>query len=83
MEETGYDGDLKFIGTCLDDAYSSMVRYCYVATNCTKVGKPQQTPTERIEVVLLPLAEFRTRLRQGKMTDVEVGYLGLDFLHLL
>src|SRR5665647_609987 len=29
IEETGYDGDFEFVGTCLDDAYSNMERYCY------------------------------------------------------
>ena len=83
IEETGYDGDFEFVGTCLDDAYSTMERYCYVAKNCKKVGEPQNTQTEQTEVVLLPLDEFRKRLRAGRMTDVEVGYMGLDHLNLL
>ena len=83
LEETGYKGDFEFIGTCLDDAYSSMKRYCFVAKNCTQVGEPQNTDTEHTEVVLLPLDEFRKLLRSGEMTDVEVGYLGLDYLNLL
>ena len=28
LEETGYEGDVKLITTCLDDAYSTMERYC-------------------------------------------------------
>jgi ADP-ribose pyrophosphatase len=83
IEETGYDGDFEFIGTCLDDAYSTMERYCYVAKNCIKIGEPQNTQTEQTEVVLVPLGAFRERLRAGRLTDVEVGYLGLDFLKLL
>ncbi|MEU3198818.1 NUDIX hydrolase [Streptomyces sp. NPDC006996] len=82
-EETGYDGEFEFIGTCLDDAYSTMERYCYVARNCVQVGEIQNTDTEQTEVVLLSLEEFRARLRSGRMTDVEVGYLGLDHLGLL
>lgn len=83
LEETGYAGDFKLVGTCLDDAYSTMVRYCFVATNCTKVQEPQQTATEHTEVELLDLAAFRQLLQSGEMTDVEVGYLGLDHLHKL
>lgn len=83
IEETGYDGEFEFIGTCLDDAYSTMKRYCYVAKNCKKIGDPQNTQTEQTEVVLLPVSEFRNRLRAGQMTDVEVGYMGLDYLNLL
>lgn len=83
IEETGYDGDFSFVGTCLDDAYSTMLRYCYVARNCKKVGEPQNTATEQTEVVLLPLKEFRDHLRRGQLTDVEMGYMGLDYLGLL
>ena len=83
IEETGYDGDFEFVGTCIDDAYSTMLRYLYVAKNCKKIGEPQNTATEQTEVVLLSLEEFRKRLRAGKLTDVEMGYLGLDHLNLL
>ncbi len=83
LEESGYQGEFEFIGTCLDDAYSTMIRCCYVATNCKKVAEPIETPTEKTEPVLLNLQEFRKLLRSGEMTDVEVGYLGLDYLGLL
>jgi ADP-ribose pyrophosphatase len=83
VEETGYDGEFEFVGTCIDDAYSTMERYCYVAKNCKKVGKPQANATEQTEVVLVSLDDFRKQLRSGKLTDVEVGYLGLDYLKLL
>ena len=54
-----------------------------VATNCEKVAEPQNDENEPVEVVLLSINEFRELLRSGKMTDVEVGYLGLDYLQLL
>ncbi|HET8709278.1 MAG TPA: NUDIX hydrolase [Candidatus Saccharimonadales bacterium] len=83
IEETGYDGEFELVGTCLDDAYSTMERHCFVARNCTKMGEPKNTATEQTEVVLVPIEDFRKRLRAGRMTDVEVGYLGLDYLGLL
>jgi ADP-ribose pyrophosphatase len=83
IEETGYDGNFEFVGTCIDDAYSTMTRYCYVARNCRQIGKPQNTTTEQTEVVLVSLANFRKLLRSGKLTDVEMGYLALDYLNLL
>jgi ADP-ribose pyrophosphatase len=83
LEETGYEGELELVGSCLDDAYSTMERFCYVAKHCKKVAEPQQTDTEQIEVVTIPLEKFRELLRSGQMTDVEVGYLGLDYLNLL
>lgn len=82
-EETGYEGDFVCIGTCLDDAYSTMERHCFVATNCKKVAEPTTTSTEQTELVLMPLREFRELLRSGQMTDVEVGYLALDYLRKL
>jgi ADP-ribose diphosphatase len=83
VEETGYDGDVELVGTCLDDAYSTMERYCYVATDCRQVAQPRRTRTEHTEVVLASLTDFRAHLRSGQMTDVEVGYLCLDHLGLL
>ena len=83
LEETGYEGDMEFVGTCLDDAYSTMVRHCYVAKNCRQISEPVSTDTESTEVVLVSLEKFRELLRKGEMTDIEVGYLGLDYLGLL
>lgn len=83
LEETGYQGNFIKIGTCLDDAYSTMERHCFVATDCKKVAKPQHTDTEQTEIVLKPLSDFRRHLRTGQMTDVEVAYLALDYLNKL
>ncbi|MEI9966810.1 MAG: hypothetical protein WDN67_04225 [Candidatus Moraniibacteriota bacterium] len=60
-----------------------MHRNCFVATDCEKVGEIQNTATEHTEVVLMPLDDFRKHLRSGQLTDIEVGYLGLDYLRLL
>ena len=83
MEETGYKGKVQLVTTCFDDAYSTMNRYCFVATDCEKAGDAQTGEHEFIELVLVSLEDFRKLLRSGKMTDVEVGYLGIDFLKLL
>ncbi|MGO3701762.1 MAG: NUDIX hydrolase [Candidatus Saccharimonadales bacterium] len=83
LEETGYEGDFVEFGTCLDDAYSTMVRHCFVATGCKKIAEPEHTDTEQAELVLMPLKEFRELLRSGQMTDVEVAYLALDYINKL
>lgn len=83
LEETGYRGKVRLVTTAADCAYSTMSRYCLVATECEKVAEQKLDETEFAEVVLMPLNEFRELLRSGKMTDIEVGYLGLDFLGLL
>ena len=83
LEETGYQGKLKLVGRCYDCAYSNIHRYCFVATDCVKISMQKLEKDEYAEVVLLPLNKFRRLLRSGQMTDVEVGYLELDYLKLL
>lgn len=83
LEETGYKGNVKFINQILDDAYTTRTRFAYVATECEKVEEINCDSTEFIEVVELSLDEFRNHLRAGQLTDIEIGYLGLDYLGLL
>lgn len=83
LEETGYKGKVQKVAEAFDCAYSTMNRYCMVATDCEKMADQSLEENEFAEVVLMPLEEFRELLRSGKMTDVEVGYLGLDYLGLL
>lgn len=83
LEETGYAGDLEFVGTSLEDAYSNLIRYNYVARNCRKVAEPAGDDDEFSETILMSLEEFRAHLRSGDLSDVETGYLGLDYLGLL
>jgi len=83
LEETGYAGDIQHVTACLDCGYSTLRRQCFVATNCKKTAEQNLDDNEFIETVLMPLADFRAHLRSGNLTDVEVGYLGLDFLKLL
>ena len=84
LEETGYAaGKTELVVKALDCAYSTRWRYCLVATGCKKVAEPQNTDTEIVSVELMSLNDFREHLRSGKLTDIEVGYLGLDYLGLL
>jgi ADP-ribose pyrophosphatase len=83
LEETGYVGDVKFVQTIADCGYSTRWRHCFVAIDCYKLQEPKTDETEFIEVVKMPLKDFREHLRSGQLTDVDVGYIGLDFLKLL
>lgn len=83
LEETGYAGKVQLVQVILDDAYSTRTRYAFVATDCVKVGEPQPDETEFIEAVEMTIDEFRNHLRAGQLTDLETGYLGLDYLKLL
>ena len=83
LEETGYKGKIHLVTEAFDCAYSTMNRYCMVATECEKVAEQKLGNAEFLEVILVSLDEFKKLLRSGKSTDIEVGYLGLDFLKLL
>jgi ADP-ribose pyrophosphatase len=83
LEETGYTGTVEYISASLDCAYTTLVRHNFIATGCQKVQEPQTGTGEFTEPVTMSLAEFRQHLRQGQLTDIETGYLGLDYLDLL
>lgn len=83
LEETGHIGDIELVGTSHDCAYSTMFRYNFVATNCRKVEDQNLDDTEFAEVIEMSLDDFRSHLQSGELTDVESGYLGLDYLKLL
>ena len=83
LEETGYEGDLRSVGTIVDCAYSTRRRHSFVATAAQQVQEPAPHEGEFPEVVLMPLEAFRDHLRSGRLTDVPGGYLALDALRLL
>jgi len=83
LEETGFAGSLKFLATIPRCAYSTGWRYAFVATGCEKVAAQELDETEFIEVLEMSLEDFRNHLRSGQLSDVHVGYLGLDYLGLL
>ncbi|MEV8328285.1 NUDIX hydrolase [Kitasatospora sp. NPDC056731] len=84
LEETGYQGEVHAAGPYWHDAYSTALRFAFYATGCAKVTEPTPERTEFIDVVTLPLPEFRsTVLRRGQMTDTAAAYLALDRLGLL
>lgn len=83
MEETGYSGEVQFVTNYFESAYSSMKIYCYVATNCHKVGEAKLEIEENIEVATVPVEEYRQLLVSGQCGDIAIGYLGLDYLKLL
>ncbi len=65
LEETGYKGNFKFIGQTFHTAYDENIRSNFVVTDCEKVAEPVIFDNEHIEVVLMPLPEFREHLRSG------------------
>jgi ADP-ribose pyrophosphatase len=84
LEETGYTGTFHYLGQSYHCAYSTRITHSFVATSCTQVSESQHTDVEEfIEVVEMPLDQFKDHLASGRLSDVETGLLGLQFLHLL
>ncbi len=83
LEETGYVGDIEYVGCCPDGAFSTTKRHCFIARNCTKTKNPHFDDGEEIEIVVCSLEEFKQIVRSGKMTTVAESYLALDYLKLL
>ena len=83
LEETGYEGRLELVADILDDAYSTRIKHAFVATECRRVADPSPHDDEFLEVVTVSLEDFRAHLRTGRLTDVDIGYRGLDHLGLL
>jgi ADP-ribose pyrophosphatase len=82
-EETGYVGNVSVVGSCFSDSYSASSKFCGVARNVTPGLGRHLDPEEFIEVVTVPLTEFRRLLREGNIADVDLGYMGLDWMGLL
>jgi ADP-ribose pyrophosphatase len=79
LEETGYSATLRYAGEMVDCAYSTRRRHVFVADDAIR----EHESAESLEVVLMPLVEFRDHLRSGQLTDVGAGYRALDALGLL
>ena len=83
LEETGWDGHFQLAGQAFHCGYSSRRIFNFAVTNCHKVQAQTLDRNEDIDVVAMPLAEFRAHLQSGQLTDVATGYQCLDFLGLL
>jgi ADP-ribose diphosphatase len=79
LEETGYTASLHYAGAMVDCAYSTRRRHIFVGDDARRLCDS----AEELEVVLMPLPEFRDHLRTGLLTDTGAAYRGLDALGLL
>lgn len=83
LEETGYAGRSELVGVAWLAAGSRTRRFSVVTLDAERVAKPATDPGEFCETTLVPLVEFRYQLRDGQLTDADLGYLALDHLDLL
>lgn len=81
LEETGYTADtFEYLGKTYVNAWDSMVRHYYFATNCYYVGGTDPDDLEEIEVDTISIEQFIDNARTANMTDVQAVFLALDKL---
>lgn len=83
LEDTGYAGTLEIVGSSWLTSACRTERFVALATDAEQVTAPATEPGEFCETVLLDLAAFRTHIRSGQLTDVDLAYLALDHLDWL
>lgn len=83
LEETGYAGEIEVLAQTWLSSTATTERFVAVARGCRQVASPSLGEDEFCEPRLVSLADFRSVLRSGAMTDVDLGYLALDHLQLL
>lgn len=82
-EETGYEGQLIFLGKSFISGYSTRTKYHFLAVNCEKKYEQVLDPKELIEVSEVSVQEFRQILATGMFVDIDTAYMGLYHLKLL
>ena len=84
-EETGYRAGKVVYLNAIRSAYSTEVRHCLLATDCVKTSYQSLDENEFIETFNVPLRDFRSFLRNpaNQFTNIDCGYLALDYLNLL
>ena len=85
LEETGYSGEFEYVSLYYQYPYMTEKVYCYIAKNCFKL-KELKTDDEFIEVVKMPIKEFREGLKNGivgNINEMLSAYICLDYLNLL
>ena len=82
LEETGYAGDMQFVGKYHACAYSNRVSHIFVATNCKRIAEPKLDEAERINIVESGVEEFLFQLRKGELTDAAGAWMALSFLNI-
>jgi len=82
-EETGYEGEIHYLGKQNYNPYSTGMRHMFVAHNCRKVDGLELDENEFLQVVKWPLGKFRNNIKNGSIRGFDCAYAGLDYLDLL
>lgn len=84
LEETGYEAEKFIFLKTFHNAYSTQKQHILLANNCKKVAPQDLDETEFIEIIKMPLEEFRVFIKNKKDErlghNVAAAYLALDEL---
>lgn len=83
LEETGFKGDLTYLGGVTYSPYSTGIRHMYMSTGCKKVAPLDLDPNEFLSVKVVPLEAFMELIRKGQVRGTDLSYMALDKLGLL
>lgn len=86
LEETGYQANEMIFLREVHAAYTTGIRYCFLAKDCIKVAEQQLEESEVIDFYTMPLKEFRSYIKNPKLSDftnTATAYLALDHLNVL
>ncbi len=86
LEETGYAGNIKEIGSHFIAAEHGVTRHVFHATDCKKIAQatPDQSEIdEAIKVIIVSIEEFVDIVRSGQITETGAAFMVLDHLGLL
>jgi|SRR5690606_8009354 len=80
LQETGYTGTFKKVGTMPTSPYSTRYIHCYYALDCEKISEQQLDQTEFIEVELLSIEDMRKVLMNGESSSCAPGLLAWEHM---
>lgn len=83
QEETGFKGNIHFLGKQNYSPYSTGQRCMFVANECKKVDDLNLDENEFLKVLKIPLEDFREKIKKGTIRGFDTAYMGLDFLNML
>lgn len=82
-EETGFEGELQYLGTIPYNPYSTGKRYMFVANNCRRIDGLDLDDNEFLRVLIWPFNKFRNLLATGQLRGCDAVYMGLHKLGML
>ena len=80
LEETGYAGDLRHLGSTWISAYSNARKHIFLLANARRVQAPQPEPHELMQVTLATREELEGVVRSGELSDLDAALLCLRHL---